>query len=79
MIDGVVIASLANPDKCKVCGGMLEDRQAMAAKREKYDIVWVQVSALRRYIKRWAETLVQAGADQGDLEQAEHHYRIGQR
>ena len=52
---------------------------AKDAKREMYDIVWVRVSALRRYIKRWAETLVQAGADQGDLELAEHHDRIGQR
>jgi|GEM_PF-4724122 len=79
VIDGVVIASLANPAKCDKCKQMLEDRDAMEAKREKYDIVWVRVSALRRYIKRWAETLVQAGADQGDLELAEHHYRIGQR
>lgn len=79
VIDGVVIASLTNPARCDRCNQMLEDREAMDANQRKYDIVWVQVSALNRYIKKWAETLAKAGADQGELEGAAHHYRLGQR
>lgn len=76
-IEGVVIAKLANPAKCDLCRQMLEDRQSKDLKKERYDVVWVRVSAFRKYIRNWAETLAQAGADHDDLDWAEQRFHVG--
>ncbi len=69
-IEGVVFASRTNLERCDKCDQILEDKKTIAAKTEKYVLVWVPVVLFNRYILAWAKTLAAAKADIDDFEKA---------